>query len=307
MLAAAKKVPEAQAVATIGAPSDPGHVAHLFDHARDAIEAAGEAEVSIAGRQFRVRNQFFDDIAEQTLTARIGRLRKALLILHAPRDEIVGIDNATQIFVAARHPKSFVSPDDADHLLTRRRDANYAADVLTSWANRYIGGDDAETPWPQAGDDEVVVVEAGGGRFSQAIAAGHHRLRADEPVAVGGADSGPGPYDLLLAALGSCTSMTLRMYADRKQWPLRQTSVRLRHDKIHAQDCAECETREGRIDRIERVLELQGELDDASVRACWRSPTCARSTARCSAKSASGRLHLPREFCLVVILYGGSV
>ena len=263
VLAAAEAVAEVEAVATIGAPADPGHVAHLLQGARAEIEAAGEAEIAIAGRKFRVRKQFLDDIAEQNLAMRIARLRTPLLILHAPRDEIVGIDNATQIFVAAKHPKSFVSLDDADHLLTRRRDANYAADMVATWASRYIGAEQSATPWPQADAGEVAVVETGEGKFSQAIAAGRHRLRADEPIAFGGGDSGPGPYDLLLAALGARTSMTLRMYADRKKWRLRQTLVRLRHDKIHAEDCADCETRDGKIDRIECALELLGDLSDA--------------------------------------------
>jgi putative redox protein len=186
-------------------------------------------------------------------------LRKPLLVLHSPRDTVVDIDNASKIFLAAKHPKSFVSLDRADHLLTQKEDATYAATVLAAWASRYLEPEQ-ESAAPVAG---VRIEESGEGKFAQMVQAGRHRLRADEPVAVGGDDSGPGPYELLLAALGACTSMTVRMYAGKKKWPLERVSVELRHDKVHATDCAECETREGKIDRIERVLTLEGNLDEA--------------------------------------------
>jgi len=267
VLAAAASAEEARAVATIGAPYDPGHVAHLFDAHREAIERDGEAEVTLVGRPFRIRREFLDDIAEQNQHDRIAALRKALLIFHAPRDATVGIDNAALIFQAAKHPKSFVSLDDADHLLSRRADAEYVAAVLAAWASRYLDADTAEASAGAAAavageGDKVVVEETGNGRFQQAIALGHHRLIADEPASVGGDDTGPGPYDLLLAGLGACTSMTVRMYAERKKWPLEKVRVVLSHDKIHAADCADCETREGRIDRIGREIVFHGDLDD---------------------------------------------
>ena len=258
MLAAAARVPEAAAVATIGAPADPGHVAHLFRNASDEIAAKGEAEVELAGRRFRVKKQFLDDIAAQNLEPAIGALRKALLLFHAPRDEIVGVDNAGRIFAAAKHPKSFVSLDDADHLLSRKADAVYVAEVLAAWADRYLDPETAPPLATEAGG--VVVRERGRGRFAQEIAAGRHRFAADEPADHGGDDSGPTPYDLLLGGLGACTAMTLRMYAEGKGWPLDQVEVRLTHAKLHARDCADCETREGRIDRIDRRLTLQGPL-----------------------------------------------
>ncbi len=266
VLAAAARVPEAVAVATIGAPADPGHVAHLFRNAAAEIAAKGEVEVELAGRRFRVKKQFLDDISAQNLEPALGALRKALLLFHAPRDEIVGVDNAGRIFAAAKHPKSFVSLDDADHLLSRKPDAVYVAQVLAAWADRYLGADlgAAETAPPlvtEAGS--VAVRERGSGRFAQEIAAGRHRLSADEPADFGGDDSGPTPYDLLLAGLGACTAMTLRIYAQRKGWPLDRVEVRLTHEKIHARDCADCETREGRIDRIDRRLKLEGPLDAA--------------------------------------------
>ncbi len=265
VLAAAPRVPEALAVATIGAPADPGHVQHLFQDARPEIEAKGEAEVLLAGRQFRIKKQFLEDIESHKLAEAIGSLRKALLVFHAPRDATVGIDNAGRIFAAAKHPKSFVSLDDADHLLTRKADGIYVANVLSAWATRYLDGEPAGKSMPAlcAEPGTVVVQETGEGRFTQRIAAGKHLLSADEPPSVGGGDTGPTPYDLLLAGLGACTSMTLRLYAAHKKWPLERVTVTLRHDKIHAQDCADCETKEGRLDRIERRVAIDGPLDAA--------------------------------------------
>ena len=264
VLAGAARIPEAVAVATIGAPADPGHLAHMFQDAADEIAAKGEAEVELGGRRFRVKKQFLDDIAAQNLEPALGALRRALLLFHAPRDETVGIENAGSIFAAAKHPKSFVSLDDADHMLSRKADAVYVAQVLAAWADRYLGAETASAGAPLVAEPgSVAVRERGSGRFAQEIAAGRHRLTADEPADYGGDDSGPTPYDLLLAGLGACTTMTLRMYAERKRWPLDRVEVRLTHEKIHAQDCADCETREGRIDRISRRLTLQGPLDTA--------------------------------------------
>lgn len=262
VLAAAHELPEARAVATIGAPLDPGHVRHLFEPAMSEIEAAGEAEVVLAGRKFRVKKQFLEDLGNQNTHDRIAALRKALLIFHSPRDTTVDIENAAQIFMAAKHPKSFVSLDNADHLLTRKEDAAYVAAVLAAWVSRYIDPHSTQTVAASAVPDIVTVSETRAGRFTQTITAGGHRLQADEPVSAGGDNSGPSPYDLLLAGLGACTSMTLRMYADQKQWPLERVTVRLKHEKIHARDCSECETREGKIDRIEREIEIAGDLDD---------------------------------------------
>jgi putative redox protein len=262
VLAAAHKIAAARAVATIAAPFDPGHVRRLLEPAAATIEAAGEAEVTLAGRKFRITKQFLDDIANQNTREHVAKLRKALLVFHSPQDTTVAIDNAAQIFMAARHPKSFVSLDDADHLLTRRQDATYVAAVLAAWVSRYI--EQSVTPLTAMANaaEGVTVTETREGRFTQAITARGHRLLADEPANAGGDDTGPSPYDLLLAALGACTSMTLRMYAEQKKWPLERVIVHLRHEKIHAQDCSECETREGRIDRIEREIEVEGSLDE---------------------------------------------
>jgi putative redox protein len=261
VLAAAGDVPEAGAVATIAAPADPSHVTGLLKERIAEIRAQGEVEVTLAGRPFRIRREFLDDVSGQRLDQKIANLRKALLVLHAPGDDIVGIDNATHIFLAAKHPKSFVSLADADHLLSKPRDSAYVADVIAAWAARYL---DMEPATEAAATEprSVLVTETGVGKFQQTITAGRHSLIADEPVAVGGLDSGPGPYDLLLAALGACTSMTLRLYADRKQLPLERTSVKLTHSRIHAEDCETCETKEGMLDRIDKEITVEGPLDD---------------------------------------------
>jgi uncharacterized OsmC-like protein/alpha-beta hydrolase superfamily lysophospholipase len=260
ILAAAEAIPEARAVVTIAAPADPAHVTHLFSNRIDEIRDAGEIEVSLGGRPFNIRREFLDDIETHKQTERIARLHKALLVFHSPTDEIVGIENATAIFVAAKHPKSFVSLAGADHLLSRKEDAAYVANVIAAWAERYL---DMSAPI-ESGDaerDGVTVTETGQGKFQQTVHAGRHTLTADEPVAQGGLDTGLTPYDLLLAGLGACTSMTLRLYADGKGLPLERVSVKLRHSRIHAADCETCETKEGKVDRIDRVLTLTGNLD----------------------------------------------
>jgi uncharacterized OsmC-like protein/alpha/beta superfamily hydrolase len=266
VLAAAEAIPEAAAVCTIAAPAEPSHVRRHLQVSAEEIERSGRGEVRLAGRPFTITRQFLEDIEEQRLGERIKGLGRALLVFHAPLDDIVGIDNATKIFAAAKHPKSFISLDDADHLLTRREDAIYVADVIAAWAGRYIGTAEAEVlPELTAPAGAVVVAEAGTGPFAQVISVGgRHRLRADEPLDFGGSDSGPSPYDFLLAGLGACTSMTIRIYASRKGLALTRASVTLRHDRIHAEDCETCETREGKIDRIAREITLEGDLDEAA-------------------------------------------
>src|SRR5260221_6819818 len=261
VLAAAGLIPEVKAVATIGAPFEPAHVKGLLAGASAEIAAHGSAEVDLGGRRFTIRQEFLDDLDKQPQAEAIANLKRALLVMHSPRDTTVSIDNASSIFTAARHPKSFVSLDKANHLLTDRDDAFYAANVLAAWAGRYVPLEDPHKIEGLAGT--VIVSETGEGKFTQAIAAGAHALRADEPESVGGLDSGPGPYDLLLAALGACTSMTVRLYAEHKKLPLERVTVRVKHDKIYAADCEDCETKDGKIDRIDRVLELEGALDDA--------------------------------------------
>jgi uncharacterized OsmC-like protein/alpha-beta hydrolase superfamily lysophospholipase len=261
VLAAAGEVPEARAVVTIAAPCDPAHVTGLFKDRLEEIGTKGEVEVQLGAKQFRISRAFVDDLAEHKLAERIANLHKALLIFHSPTDEIVGIENASRIFIAAKHPKSFVSLAGADHLLSRRSDSTYVANVIHAWAERYLEMP-AVAPLAPEEANLVVVRETRQGRLQQEVTVGRHRFLADEPVAVGGLDSGPGPYDLLLAGLGACTAMTLRLYAERKALPLEQVTVALNHGKIHAEDCAECETKEGMIDRIERAITFTGKLDD---------------------------------------------
>ena len=259
VIRAAAQINSARAVVTIGSPFDPGHVMRHIQGQREEIERRGSAEVAIEGRPFRIKKAFLDDLEENQVTGAVRKLNRALLVLHAPQDHTVGIDNAAAIFKEARHPKSFVSLDDADHLLSRSEDARYAGSLIAAWADKYIAS--AQTfPAPGQAADGQVRVRIGEQGFTTDIIAGGHRLIADEPVAVGGAEMGPTPYDYLLAALGACTVMTLRMYADRKKWPLAGVDVDLQHRKIHAEDCRECDTAKGYVDRIERELKLVGEL-----------------------------------------------
>ena len=265
VLAAARRVSSVRAVATIAAPSDPGHVRHLLTEDIDAIEAHGVAPVDIAGRQFRIRKQFLDDLDSQKLGEELGALRSALLVMHSPVDRIVSIEHAERIYKSARGVRSFVSLDDADHLLTRRQDAEYVAEVLAAWSSRWLGEREAEkVARPERGE---VLVRERHRPYTTDVVTEHHRLTADEPAKVGGADEGPNPYELLLGALGACTTMTLRMYADRKGWPLEGTEVRLKHSKIHASECEACESDEGQVDSIQRTIRIDGAQLDSDQRA----------------------------------------
>lgn len=272
VLMVAGQVPEVQAVATLGAPSDTDHLRGMLLDAAPDLAAEDEVGVSLAGRPFKIRRQLLDDLEGHRVTAAVAKLRLPLLVMHSPIDTVVGVDHARRIFEAALHPKSFVSLDDADHLLLGKpADAEYVAAVLAAWAGRFVAPADSEqeatTPPRTASAAEQppegeVWVRGGAEGYENQVLAGRHRQIADEPLGVGGTDRGPTPYDYLLAALGACTGMTLRMYADRKKWPLSGTEVRLKHSRIHAKDCAECETESGKIDLIEREISLQGELDD---------------------------------------------
>ncbi len=259
VIRARSHIPSVEAVATLGAPADPGHVLHHIEGQRDEIAASGKATVTLAGRDFTIRESFLHDLEEAEIQTSLENLDAALLVLHSPIDETVGIDNARRIYEAARHPKSFVTLDSADHLLTRKEDAEYAARVLGVWAGRYIPRIPIENEQELVAADRVVA-RTGASGFRTDVAIRHHRLIADEPAAVGGGDEGPTPYDLLVAGLGACTSMTLRMYADRKEWPLEEVRVRLKHKKIHRQDCEDCEN-DPRLDQVHREIELVGDLD----------------------------------------------
>ncbi|MEX0328559.1 MAG: alpha/beta fold hydrolase [Ruegeria sp.] len=258
VLRARAGIPSVKAVVTLGAPADPSHVAHHFQDALPQIQQDGEAEVTLGGRPFRIGKAFVDDISTAALTPAITDLRAALLILHAPRDDTVSIDNASDIFLAAKHPKSFVTLDDADHLITRTKDAEYAADVIAAWVSRYVKLCPPAPP-PGAPEGVVRVTEADPNGFLQDIQSGpRHHTVADEPVSYGGTDQGMSPYGFVSSGLGACTSMTIRMYARRKQWPLTAVSVDVCHDKVHAQDAGLAG--EGKVDKFRRKIRLDGPL-----------------------------------------------
>ena len=266
VLQAASKLQEVKAVATIGAPYDPAHVQHLIASSEAEIRENGHAVVNLAGRSFTIKRQFLEDLEAQKVQPILAGLGKALLIFHAPGDRIVHIDNAAQIYESARHPKSFVSLDDADHLLSRKEDARYIGVVLAAWALKYIDAPNELDKPPEAEKGEVVV-QIGAAGYHTKIMAGRHTLVSDEPIALGGTDQGATPYDLLLAGLGACTVITLRMYADRKKWPLEGVEVRLKHEKIYARDCETCSADpDTKISRIHRQLTFQGALDEAQVK-----------------------------------------
>ncbi|RMA42051.1 bifunctional alpha/beta hydrolase/OsmC family protein [Rhodophyticola porphyridii] len=258
VLRGAGRIDSVKAVATIGAPFDPGHVTHNFGDALDRIAADGVGEVNLGGRPVRIGQHFVEDVKAENIAPAISKLNKALLILHAPRDEIVGIENATQIFVAAKHPKSFVTLDGADHLVSRAEDAEYAADVIAAWVGRYV---DLRPPAPPPGAPEGItrVSEAGPDGFLQDIQAGpFHHAYADEPLSYGGTNRGMTPYQFLAAGLGACTSMTIRMYARRKKWPLDHVAVDVTHNRMHGQDAAGPAMP---LDHFTRAITLSGDLD----------------------------------------------
>jgi putative redox protein len=255
-LIAADNLVSVKAVATIGAPYDPEHVANLFQTKMDEIKEKGEAKVELAGRSFTIKKQFLDDIEEQKVIHRLENLKKAILILHSPQDDIVGIENARQLYEHAMHPKSFISLDGADHLLSSTRDARYSGIVIANWASRYLKVPHEDK---QVETDKQVVVElCKDDKFTTEVQAGNHHFLADEPKSAGGDDLGPTPYELLNAGLGTCTAMTLHMYARRKEWNLESVRVHLEHNKTHKKDSDEG----GKLDEFIREIELEGELDN---------------------------------------------
>lgn len=260
VLRAAGKIDSVRAVVTIGAPFDPGHVTHNFSDALEQIASDGQAEVDLGGRPFTISQEFVQDVTSERLEPAIAGLKRALLVMHAPRDSVVDISNATRIFTTAKHPKSFVTLDDADHLISRPRDAEYAAEVIAAWAGRYLH---LRPPAPPPGAPEGVirVSEADQSGFLQDVQSGpDHHMLADEPKAYGGSNRGMSPYGFLAAGLGACTSMTIRMYARRKGWPLDHVSVDVRHDKVHAQDASSGST--DKIDTFRRRITLEGDLTE---------------------------------------------
>lgn len=262
ILAAASRIPEARAVVTIAAPSDTEHLSSQLLRMAPELANRDAATVTIAGRSFLVRRQLLTDLESHRMSEYLSALDRPLLILHSPQDEIVDVDNAVRLFQQASFPKSFISLDGADHLLAKNDgDWQFVASAVECWAKRFLGAEpDEKADDPNAGEPRPVVVKGGAVAYETEILAGRHRLLADEPVAAGGRDSGPNPYSFLMAALGACKVITMRMYADRKGWPLRGSQVEVAHSRIHAKDCEDCESSRGRVDRIEVVVDLEGDL-----------------------------------------------
>jgi len=262
VIVAASRLDNVEALATIGAPSDTSHVSHLFEDSLETIARDGRARVQIAGRHFTIAKQFIDDITTHNITGILKTLHKPLIVFHSPLDQIVSIDHASDIFVAAKHPKSFVSLAHADHLRNQPADSEFVAGILAAWASRYITLREVALERPEV-EQGKVRVETLSGRFHNAVYTATHRLDADEPMALGGDDLGPNPYDLLLAALGTCTTMTLGMYARRKGWPLEHVAVDLSHQQSHLKDCETCTEHERRLATFTKEITLHGDLDDA--------------------------------------------
>lgn len=277
ILAAAAEIPEAKAIATIGTPADVGEVVRLIGASPEEVQRTGQADVTIDGHRFTIRREFLEDAAHHSIPEALPKLRKALLILHAPRDEIVGIDHAARLYSAAKHPKSFISLDHGNHLLTDPRDAAYAARVIAAWASRFVEDEEPARPGEH---ERILVSEIGQGQFQNTVVAGRHRLFADEPTSVGGDDLGPSPYDYLSIALAACKSMTLRMYARHKGLDLGRISVEVSHGKVaadHCEDCGEVAAgRSGRIDRFECLISVDGpvapEVRDKLVEVAGKCP-----------------------------------
>ena len=262
VLMAAKYLDEIKAIATIGSPAEPIHVSDQFGYKIEEIKDKGLAKVTLAGRAFTIKKQFLEDLEKTDLLQTVRELKRSILVMHSPHDKTVGIENAKKIYSAAFHPKSFISLDGADHLLLEnKQDAIYVGEVIASWARRYIQlPKDAKLR-----TDKAVIVKTED-TFTTEISTGKHNLTADEPDSVGGNDFGPSPYELLLASLGACTGMTLRMYANRKKWDLKSVKVHLNHQKDYATVCENCisddNTKGAKIDKFERVIELEGNLDE---------------------------------------------
>ncbi len=263
VLVAASQIDSIKAVATIGAPSEASHVKHLIQSKEEEIEREGKAVVDLGGRKFTIKQQFVEDLKAHTVKGVLARMRKSLLVLHSPQDKTVGIENAAEIYTTAHHPKSFVSLDGADHLMTNKADSLYAGRMIASWADRYLHTPEKEPIMTEA--QTVVRIKDKTNKFLTQIQTGKHMLTGDEPEDVGGEDMGPSPYQLLTSALGACTAMTMRMYADRKGWDISEIRVHLNHEKKHSDDCADCEKSSSKIDHFERLIEIDSQLDDSQI------------------------------------------
>ncbi|MBB6681251.1 OsmC family protein [Aequorivita sp. 609] len=256
---AASKLESIKAVAVINSPSDPSHVMHLLKDSEQEITKNGKARVNLGGVDFTIKKQFLDDLENNTLKDVVSDLRKALLILHSPQDNTVGIKNAEKIYIAAHHPKSFVSLDGVDHLLSKKEDSKYVGEVIAGWASRYV----EIPPAKEIKSKSKVAASLGQDeKFTTNLKVGDHYLIADEPKSFGGNNFGPSPYEFLSAGLAACTVMTIQMYARRKNWNVGNVSVHIDYSKEHAIDCQECEKDSSKIDTFKREIKLVGNLTD---------------------------------------------
>lgn len=257
---AASEIDSVEAIATVGAPSNPRHVKHLFQSSLEEINANGLAKVRLSGRDFTIKKQFIDDLESKSLSQTVKEMRKPLLVLHSPQDDTVGIKNAEEIYIAAHHPKSFVSLDGADHLLMRKEDSVYTGEVIASWAKRYISFEE-KSDAIRTRHQVVAVLDKEDG-FTTKMKVGDHYLTADEPESVGGNNFGPNPYEFLSASLASCTAMTIKMYTTFKKWDLEKVEVHTSHGKKYAEDCENCELDSAKIDTFSREIRITGNLDE---------------------------------------------
>lgn len=263
VIRAAGRLPSVEAVVTINSPADPEQVKRHLKSSLEEIEETGHAVVSLASRPFTIKREFLEDVSRQNMTSALEELEAALMVFHSPDDEIVDFENAERIFATARSSKNFVSLQGADHLLTRPEDSEYVGALIAAWAARYLDAGERV-----AGDGEArqlsegeAVVRTGRAHYHTEVLVGRHRLTSDEPEEAGGADTGPEPFGLLMSSLGACTTITLRMYADRKEWPLEEIGVRLTHRELTADESREAESGSARIHEISQRLELIGDLD----------------------------------------------
>jgi len=260
---AANELENIKAVATIGAPSDPNHVKNLLKSSLDEIKTNGKAVVNLSGRDFTIKKQFLDDLKTKSLPEIAKNLNKALLILHSPQDMTVEIKNAEELYIAAKHPKSFVSLDGADHLLMQKEDSIYVGDLIAAWAKHYIKLPETETL--KTTHDVIASLDKEEG-FTTQMRVGNHNLIADEPTSFGGNDFGPSPYDYVSAGLSACTVMTVQMYAKRKKWDLENIEVHTKYSKTHALDCKNCEDNSAKIDTFNRAIKITGDLDEKQIK-----------------------------------------
>ncbi|MHA7942907.1 bifunctional alpha/beta hydrolase/OsmC family protein [Formosa sp. 3Alg 14/1] len=261
VIVAASQLESVKAVATVGAPATVEHVTHLFSHGFDDVEEKGDVEVNIGGRPFNINKEFVDDFSKTDLPEITKNLRKPLLIMHAPFDGVVPIENAERLYKTAHHPKSFVSLDQADHLLTDSRDSEYVGNVIGTWVQRYFEAKDSEI-LDTEGEQLVAHLNLLEDNFTTNIQTKKHTLIADEPERVGGDDFGPSPYEYLNAALAACTAMTLKLYAQRKKWDLQEVFVYITYSKKHSDDLKLDLEKPAQIDYLKKTLKFVGNLDD---------------------------------------------